>query len=381
MSKFYFLNFTYRANTAASNRAVSYLRGLSELGIKTHAIFFLTDNNRHKINLRLSNVHIEYCWDNPFYINVKGIRFIFYFFYVLRFLVRLKKGDTVYLYNMADVLHFLVKKKGVNIYLEKTEHPTAYPLGSKIYHPSIETYLKDCQKVDGIITVSTALKNYFAENGISRDRIHIVNMIVDSSRFDGIKKNPEVEPYIAYCGTASNSKDGVDDLIRAFAIVHQKYSNLKLYIMGQIPTAKEEFANKILAETLNVNDAVVFTGVIAAKDMPQMLVDSVAVALARPNNVQAQNGFPGKLGEYLLSGVPAVVTAVGDIPLFLTDMKDSLIAHPNDPKDFAQKLIWVIEHPAESKVIAEKGKDLVAQKFNYLIESQKFVNIVKVANQ
>lgn len=377
MAKFYFLNVSFLANTAASNRALAYLRGLSEQGINTHVIFFLTDKNRHRIEQKLDNIQIEYCWDSPFYINVKGIKLLFYIFYVIRFLLKLKKGDTVYLYNMADVLHFLVKIREVKVYLEKTEHPTAYPLGSNIYRPSVKTYLQDCKKVNGIITVSTSLRKYFVENGIPQDRVHIINMIVDSSRFDGIKKNPQVEPYIAYCGTASNSKDGVDDLIKAFAMVHQKFPYLKLYIMGQIPTIMEEFGNKKLAEDLNVSDAVVFTGVIAAEDMPQMLVNSVAVALARPNNVQAQNGFPGKLGEYLLSGAPTVVTAVGDIPLFLTNMKDSLIARPNDPKNFAQKLIWVMEHPTESIVIAARGKELVAKNFNYLIESQKLANIVK----
>lgn len=64
--------------------------------------------------------------------------------------------------------------------------------------------------------------------------VHVINMVVDANRFHGLKKDATVEPYIAYCGNASNSKDGVDNLIRAFAIVAKKYSNIKLYIIERL---------------------------------------------------------------------------------------------------------------------------------------------------
>ncbi len=376
MSKLYFLNRYYNANTAPSNRTLAYLRGLSELGVETNVVFFLPGKNFDRIEQRFNCIDIEYCWDTPFYCNRPGLRSLFYVFFAIRFFFRLKKGDSVYLYNMADFLHFLIKKKGINVYLEKTEHPTMYKLGSGVYRPSLKTYLNDCQKVKGLITISTSLKSYFSDNGVAQERIHIVNMIVDLKRFENLKKNANIEPYIAYCGTASNNKDGVDDLIKAFAIVHKKHPNVKLYIMGKTPNKNEKFVNKKLIEDLGLDDFVVFTGIISAKDMPQMLVNSIAVALARPNNLQAQNGFPSKLGEYLLSGSPTVVTAVGDIPLFLTDMKDALIAQPNNPEDFAKKLMWVIEHPIEALSISTRGKETALRKFHYLHESKKLKEII-----
>ena len=43
------------------------------------------------------------------------------------------------------------------------------------------------------------------------------------------------------------------------------------------------------------------------------------LVLARPDNIQAKGGFPTKLGEYLATGNPVVVTKVGEIPNYLID--------------------------------------------------------------
>ena len=51
------------------------------------------------------------------------------------------------------------------------------------------------------------------DKGIPEDKIHVINVIVDLARFNDIKPMENHEEYIAYCGTASNNKDGVDDLI------------------------------------------------------------------------------------------------------------------------------------------------------------------------
>ena len=257
-----------------------------------------------------------------------------------------------------------------------TEHPTVKTLGVRFYKLSVDTYLKDCSKLDGLIVISTALEKFFVDNGVPKERIHIVNMMVDSTRFEGISKETNIESYIAYCGTVLNEKDGVDYLMEAFSIVYRNYPHIKLYIMGSIPKVKDEMKLQKIIQDLHLEGAVIFKGVVSTNDMPQMLANAIAVALARPNNIQAQYGFPTKLGEYLLSGTPTVVTGVGDIPLILTNKKDALIASPSDSKDFAQKLLWLIEHPKEAICIAKNSRTLVNLKFNYLIETKKWVRIV-----
>ena len=140
MENFYFLNYSYNPNTAATNRMLAYMKGLSELGVQTNVLFFLTDKRKSKIESNLSNINVEYYWDKWYYINNKYLKHLCYVLFVLSFLFRVKAGDTVYMYNMADMLHFLLRKKGVNVFVEKTEHPSMYELGSKVYHPSMSQY-------------------------------------------------------------------------------------------------------------------------------------------------------------------------------------------------------------------------------------------------
>ena len=66
-----------------------------------------------------------------------------------------------------------------------------------------------------------------------------------------------------------------------------------------------------------MKDSIVFTGIVSAADIPQILKNAAVLALDRPDSLQAQCGFPTKLGEYLLTENPVIVTKVGDIPLFL----------------------------------------------------------------
>ena len=371
MPKFYYLYNGYTPNTAPTNRMLAYIKGLSELKVETNLIFFFADKKKSKISNYFSNITIEYYWDKWFYIDNKYIKYVYYVFSVIHFLCRVKKGDTVYMYNMADLFHFLLKKKKVSVFLEKTEYPSMYPLGSHIYRPKIGEYLKDCSKATGIITVSTSLRDFFIENGVLENNIRIVNMIVDEHRFDNVKPAKFDKPYFGYCGTVSTFKDGVDNLIVSFSHVYKKYPELTLRIAGNFADENDKKKLLDLVNKLGITDAVIFMGVVSAFDIPSFLAGAVSVVLSRPDNIQAKYGFPGKLGEYLLSEAPSIVTKVGDIPLFIKDGENGLLVQPDDTEAFAQKMIWVIEHKDAAKQIGRNGKDLALRKFNYYTESRK----------
>ena len=149
-----------------------------------------------------------------------------------------------------------------------------------------------------------------------------------------------------------------------------------MYIIGKTPSASDESGNLQLIETLGLKDRVVFTGVVPAADMPQLLTNAAVLALARPDNLQAKNGFPTKLGEYLLTGNPVVVTKVGDIPLFLKDGESALLAEAGNSQEFADKLCWALENPKEAQVIGKNGREVAMQNFNSAIETEKIIKSI-----
>ena len=372
MSRFYILTDIYLPNSAATNHLLSFVRGFSELGISLQLVFLLPDGRFSRLEKNFPNIDIRYLWSDT-YSNNKVLRHIYKHFQYAKFFYSLKKGDTVLVLGMSAYIPRLTKRKGVKIFHERTEHPDV--VRSTRYQFQKNAYLKSLKNCDGLFVISNPLKEYFETScGVDRNRIIIINMVVDSARFTGVKKNNDVEPYIAYCGNASNTKDGVDVLIKAFKVFHDNVDNVKLYIIGNSP--QKESNNSQLVKELNLESHIVFTGIIPSEDMPQLLKNAMMLALARPQSLQNTCGFPTKLGEYLLTGNPVVITKVGDIPLFLKDKESALMSECGDIKAFADNLLWVYNHPEEANLIGENGKRIALESFNYKKETLKMTNIM-----
>lgn len=365
MSKFYFLPTVYDPNTAATNRALSYIKGFSELGITSNVIFFRPNKNFDKISESYKNVHFRYYWKFC-YFNNSIFKYISLLFYLIHFLFTLRSGDIVFCYNNAEIWSQILRfRRGVKLYVEYTEHPNATGIGGRFLTPSMQNFYKLIAKVDGLFVITTALRDFYISKGVPASKIHITNITVDASRFQNIEKKLDVVPYIAYCGTVSNNKDGVDLLIKSFSQVVRKYPEFKLYIIGSTPTSDELTKNQKLIEELGIKDSVVLTGVVTADKMPQLLKDAQILALNRPDNLQARNGFATKIGEYLLTENPVVLTAVGDFPLFFKDGVNAYLSSPDNINEFAKKLMEVLSDYERARMIGKNGANTARKYFSY----------------
>ena len=371
----YFLYFSFVPNTAPFNRALAYWNSIDKMQIPLKVIFLMPDNKKSRVLESYRHIDVEYYWDKYYFSN-RFLKYCSYYLYQFLFVRRLKKGDKVYIYGLEKISSRILKKNGVELYIESTECPEVYSNLHPIHNPKVPDFINVCKRVNGLFVISSNLKEYYIKKGIDARKIHIINMIVDQERFQGLQKSSIVENYIAYCGTASNNKDGVNRLIQAFAIVLKTYPNIKLYIIGDTPSDNDAVGNLKLIQKLGLEHNIIFTGRISSEKMPQILLDAKILALARPDNLQAKYGFPTKLGEYLMTGNPVVVTAVGDIPRFLQDGVSALISPPDDDESFASKIIWALNNPIESQSIGMKGKAIAEHSFNAFNETEKLMNIM-----
>lgn len=368
MGKFYFVDGCYAPNTAFGNRLWGLLKVLSEMKIETEVIFFMSDSQQSEAP-QLEHIHFNYYWKK---LNIKNPKFqilVYIYLYSRMFLRKLKSGDIVYTYGCNELLNHLVKKKGVKVYHERTEHPEV----SKLKLLNMPKYLNACTKVDKLFVISRNLKTYFLNIGVPAEKIEIINMTVDQSRFEGLLKKPQ-ERYIAYCGKATNNKDGVNILIKSFSYISKEHPDVKLYIIGTPPNKNDESGNMLLVNDLNLAEKVVFTGMVSSRDMPQMLKNAEVLVLARPSSKQADYGFPTKLGEYLLTENPVVITDVGNISDFVLDGHSAMIARPDDEIEFASKVNWLLEHPNEAASIGKNGAEVARKQFDSRTESLKMIH-------
>lgn len=361
---------SYKANTAPTNRLLSFLKGFDEHGMNVEMVFIYPNYDRSRIDETYQNINVKYLWDG----HRKGgklLKYIRSFWDVWRYVRKISEGSNVFIYGSKEYVPFFTKRKNIRVFHERTEHYNVVKI-----HPSFwqKVYQKSLSKLKGMFVISTALRNAYLQAGVRN--VEIVNMTVDSTRFVDLKKQPQETKYVAYCGTASNNKDGVDDLIRAFAIVHKEVPSLKLLIIGRAPAQGDESGNVELVHQLGLKDSVVFKGIVPAAQMPQILKNAEILALARPDSLQARYGFPTKLGEYLLTENPVVVTKVGDIPLFLKDGKSALLAEQHNPEDFAAKMLWAFNHEEEARMIGQEGAKVAMREFNYKIETEKIINTI-----
>lgn len=364
--------YLYQPGSAATNRIFAYARGFASHGVN--------------VSLILGN---QASYEAPIFDNETSIRVYMvqapHGYKLNRTMANKVKdyyrGDStaILIYGTPALCWFLPKSR-YNIFYECTEVPF---YGRKKSFTSrvkekIKVYL--AKRATGMLVISNALVKYFKGQGIKN--ITVINMFVDSSRFENVKTDTE-EKYIAYCGTISPFKDGVDCLIKAFANFVSKHAYYQLKIIGRFESADAEKILKGLVESLNIANSVEFTGMVKPDEMPQLLCGAQMLALARPDNEQAKYGFPTKLGEYLATGKPVVVTHVGEIGDFLKDMVNCRMSEPGNPEAFADCLSWVAANYEEAAKLGLAGKELTTSEFSSDVQSKKaleFMNSIVYSN-
>ena len=389
----------YPDGGAESNRHLAYAKGLVELGNKVY--FVLTSPQKSfvdktvysnitfigigfKSNISLGKINLL----NKLYSGWKSVNRCEK---NLKDIHKKKPIDILVLLETKGWKLFpiirLAKYLNIKTIHERTEYP--FIINDEGFLKKIDLFLFNkliLPKFNGLYVITEALKKHFIEDIKYKGPIAIINMIVDPSRFDfSTNSNYSDKPYIAYCGTMEGEKDGVEILIRAFGKAINQYADcrgLRMKLIGDI--SNDALAKKLkkIAFEANCLDEIIFTGKVERDKMPLLLLNAKALALARPSNKQAEGGFPTKLGEYLATGKPVIITRVGEIENFLKDGNNSFIAQPNDVESFAIQIGKVFKDYNKSIIIGEEGKKLIFSVFNYKIQAkllnQYMIDIINI---
>lgn len=372
----------YPDQHAAAIRHSTLAQGFVENGHNTH-FFVLSPQKWHTCQTIYKGVEFRtfasYSGNNRL---IKAFQFIRSINILRKAILRIQKeikidGIIVFTINplIINILLSLSNKYGINIYHERTELPYVVGkhdsfLGNRIFNYYIKNQIP---KFDGIFVISDKLKAYM---GQFNQNIEKILTVVDTAFFSRINENPFDFPYIAYCGTMSGSKDGLPILIKAFYMLSQKYPNYKLLLIGNNDDGS---ALHDLYESINVlgiREKVIFSGLIGREEMPNLLGHASLLVVAKPDNEQNSGNFPIKIGEYLATGVPVVVTTVGEIPQFIKDGETGFLATPNSPESFFQKMDEALSDYDRAMAIGIKGREIARNVFNYRIQAMTMADYI-----
>jgi glycosyltransferase involved in cell wall biosynthesis len=214
-------------------------------------------------------------------------------------------------------------------------------------------------------------------NDIVEKPSYILPSVTDLSRFSNIlfENNNDSIKYICYMGNLELSKDNVDNIIEAFSIIANKHSNIVLHLYGTPSSHDLQIIYEIISK-FNLTDRVIFKGKVANSEVPGILSRSFILVSSQPITKRAEGGFPTKLGEYMASGVPTLVTNVGEIGDYITNGINGWLAKPCDPEDYAKNMEYIINNYSEALQVAENAKEYVMENFDYKKQSKIFKNFL-----
>lgn len=249
--------------------------------------------------------------------------------------------------------------------IDKTEYPKGVFGVSRLKKQYVKLRLR---LFDGVITITNELANFYANFlSLRKKNVFLLPMTVDIDRYKDIQAN-RIDEYIAVMFGVHN-RDGLFDSVKAYANYVKGISEnpYKLLLIGDFEGLCKKYPENLsilkYIEDENIKQDIIFKGLVDNNDVPTLLVNAKCLLTTPMKYISG--GFPTKLGEYLLSGVPVVTTAAGEIPNYLTHGKDILMSPPsNDIREIAQNLIFVHKNPEEANKIAIQGKILAEKVFN-----------------
>jgi glycosyltransferase involved in cell wall biosynthesis len=380
---------------AGANYLRLFSRGLVEKGWDVKVLLvkgYIYGKERiseNKINI-YEKVQYIHCGliNRPFTKVGKFIDNILGIFYSGFYLARnLDKETIVLIYNNEIHLHFLCfliaklsKLKIISFVPEGLEK--ANRKSSLISYLSWFSFYLNMSyfnvKSSKLIVFSSYLRNYYISKGYNTNDILLIPNLLDLDYFtqNNVVKLQRSKFRVGYCGNPCH-KDGIEDLFESFRIISRIDSSFELLIVGD-SVNQNSVLEKLKAKLKNDNllDKVIFTGLIPYKEIPAMLHSCDVLVLARPTGIQADAGFPTKLGEYFACKKPVVITKVGDIPNYFEDEVNILLAEPDNPNSIADKIIWVKNNPDKAFIIAQNGYKWAIENLDYKTENAKFIDFL-----
>lgn len=199
-------------------------------------------------------------------------------------------------------------------------------------------------------------------------KVRRLPMLFDPGRFErGPVERPAGAPgpSILYAGSISTI-EGVHILIEALARLKDGAGGrATLRIIGAPAHGDSIETYRDLATRLRVSDRVAFQPALDRDRYAAALRGADLLVIPRTTGYASQAGFPYKLGEYLATGTPVVVTRFGDVEEYFVDRRDCFMCAPDDPEGLASMMQYALEHAEDARAVGRGGQSRVRELFAF----------------
>lgn len=221
---------------------------------------------------------------------------------------------------------------------------------------------------DGITTASRFLQNRFGGEYIPHARD---TEFLDPSKYDKERMRRELglrdEKIIMFLGSPKPHK-GIENLFRALHYIKRR--DVKLLIIG----AENGFTSRYRLPK-DVDPFVVVRGMIPFRRIPEYLACSDLVVIPQSKVPSNHAQVPAKLFDAMAMAKPIISTDISDMPEILKDC--GFIAEPDNPKDVADRIEFILRNPAEARETGQKARERCIQKYGTEVVGKRLINYVQ----
>ncbi|MCX6232336.1 MAG: glycosyltransferase [Bacteroidetes bacterium] len=276
-------------------------------------------------------------------------------------------GNSIQRYILMKFLSKIIKAKLV---LEINEVPY-------YNNESLNIFQKIKIKVkysifDGIVVISETLLNFFTLDYPVKAKIIVLPIITE------IKTNSEtvfseISNNLVYTGSLSQKKDGILTIIKAFASINYKYPTIKLILTGDLRFSDVKMEVIDFIKEKELDDKIIFKGYLPEDELINLTNTAKLLVLSKNYNRQNKYNSATKIGEYLRSGRPILLSSVDTACDYLKHRISAFIVEPNE-ESFAKELDFILDQTELANKVGMKGKEVAMENFDYLKQSEHLIN-------
>jgi glycosyltransferase involved in cell wall biosynthesis len=304
------------------------------------------------------------------------------------------KAFTLALDQKADIYHFhdpefllwafLLKKKRMvrviydihenileDIYYKEWIPRLLRGVASRSYNFLIKKILP---KLDCLILAEDSYVKFYSHRNVAVIKNYpLLKKIFEKSDVSG--SNIANLCSLVYVGSVTGRR-GIFEMIEAVRLLKGKFFDLKLEIIGGAnETVAKQIKQKITE--LNLEKNIVYSGAMSHGEAMKRIANSgIGLALLHPIPNYYES-FPTKMFEYMVAGIPVIVSKFPLLNKIIDKEKCGLCVDPNDPKAIAAAVTYLIEHPVEAKRMGNNGKKAAIEIYNWGAEEKKLLAIYK----
>ncbi len=242
---------------------------------------------------------------------------------------------------------------------------------------AMENFSLKLNKHDYTITVSESTKQELVELGFIESRIRLLYNAVDKKIIkDTIDDNKKDNKDFIYVGRYSRYK-GIDAAIEAFGLVHDKYNDAKLRIVGK---PDEDFIKEII-KPLSVkyklivgntdNCDIIVCGFVSEEQKLQLMEDSKALLFP-----SIREGWGIIVSEAAARGTPSIVYNSPGARDAVNFGKAGYMCSKNTVKELYDHMLSVIEDLDKYEKMQQVALDYV-KGFNWNNNRDTFIEMIK----